>query len=151
MGEKNKWSVGGYVSKKNSEVDIHSTDGVLYEKYKGKEAYGSKEWETTKGEKTALIIVMIIGILIGIAAFVVYFMPSVSTGYKILTLIIAGVLLILMIGGLVLTVTLRHNKKDPIQMQYYDVDYEQNNITGEGYDNTREITKEEFYGENEDE
>ena len=56
-----------------------------------------------------------------------------------------------MIGGLVLTVTLRHNKKDPIQMQYYDVDYEQNNITGEGYDNTREITKEEFYGENEDE
>ena len=30
-------------------------------------------------------------------------------------------------------------------MQYYDVDYEYNHITGKGYDNTGEITKEEFF------
>ena len=44
-----------------------------------------------------------------------------------------------------LITVLRHNKKEPVQMKYYDVDYEYNHITGEGYDNTREITKEEFH------
>ena len=29
-------------------------------------------------------------------------------------------------------------------MHYYDVDYEINNINGKGYDNTKEISKEEF-------
>ena len=37
-------------------------------------------------------------------------------------------------------------RKEPLDKHYYDVDHKYNGITGEGSDDTREISKEEFYG-----
>ena len=36
--------------------------------------------------------------------------------------------------------------KEPMEKHYYDVDYRYNGIKGEIDDNTKEISKEEFYG-----
>ena len=145
MKEGTNWSIGSDVSKEKDASGI-SADGVnhvVYEKYKGKQAYGHKEWTPTKGEKVALIFVMIVALIVIIATLATYFLPL-PPGFKIPVMILGGILFIVIVGGFVLIVTLRHNKQDPVEMKYYDVDYEMNHITGEGYDNTREISKEEF-------
>jgi hypothetical protein len=138
-------STGAFVQTDSVDYTIRG-DGMgipVYEKYKGKTATGSKEWETTKGEKIALTILMCVMIPIVIGAFVVYF-SALAVGIKVLILVLTIVFMLCSIGGFILVVTLRHNKKDPIEMHYYDVDYEKNHITGEGYDHTKEISKEEF-------
>ena len=138
-------SAGAFVQTDSVDYTIRG-DGMgipVYEKYKGKTATGSKEWETTKGEKIALFILMGLMIPIAVGAFVAYFLP-IAVWIKVVVLISAVVLMIGGIGGFLLVVTLRHNKKDPMEMHYYDVDYEHNYITGEGYDHTKEISKEEF-------
>lgn len=145
MKEETNWNISSDVSKEKDASGI-SADGVnhvVYEKYKGKQAYGHKEWTPTKGEKVALIFVMIVALIVIIATLATYFLPL-PLGFKIPTMILGGILFIVIVGGFVLIVTLRHNKQDPVEMKYYDVDYEMNHITGEGYDNTREISKEEF-------
>ena len=145
MKEETNWSIGGDVSKEKDASGI-SADGVnhvVYEKYKGKQAYGHKEWTPSKGERIALFIDMFVGIIVAAGAIVTYFLPL-PPGFKIPVMILFGILFIVIVGVFVLIVTLRHNKQDPMEMKYYDVDYEMNHITGEGYDNTREISKEEF-------
>ncbi|MBO6088885.1 MAG: magnesium transporter [Lachnospiraceae bacterium] len=142
MSDKRKWSVGGYTSEEKNESSVSS--GTVYEKYKGKVAEGHGEWEASKGEKTAMVIVMAVALLVVASAFVIYFLP-VSLLIKIISFIIAGVLFFVIIAGFLLVVILRHNKKDPGEMHYYDVDYEVNHINGKGYDNTKEISKDEFF------
>ena len=142
MSDKRKWSVGGYTSVEKNESSVSS--GTVYEKYKGKVAEGHGEWEASKGEKTAMVIVMAVALLVVASAFVIYFLP-VSLLIKIISFIIAGVLFFVIIAGFLLVVILRHNKKDPGEMHYYDVDYEVNHINGKGYDNTKEISKDEFF------
>ena len=141
-------STGSYVEYYSTDHTINAQGAGIpvYEKYKGKHAEASGEWKPTKGEKTALYILMGVMILIFGAAAVTYFMP-VPTGVKIIVLIATIVIMIGGIGGFLLIVNLRHNKKDPMEMHYYDVDYEINHITKTGYDNTKEITKEEFYSD----
>ena len=142
----NEGSAGGFVERTSADYEMRS-QGVgipVYEKYKGKEAYASKEWKTTKGEGRALAILMTVLALMLIAVVILQFL-SIPMWVKIVAFVAAIVLFIASIGIFVLVVALRHNKQDPAQMHYYDVDYEHNHITGEGYDNTREISKEEFY------
>ena len=77
MKEETNWSIGGDVSKEKDASGI-SADGVnhvVYEKYKGKQAYGHKEWTPTKGEKVALIFVMIAALIVIIATLATYFLP----------------------------------------------------------------------------
>ena len=145
MKEETNWSIGGDVSKEKdlSGISAGGVNHVVYEKYKGKQAYGHKEWTPSKGERIALFVDMFIGIIVAAAAIVTYFLPL-PPGFKIPVMILFGILFIVIVGGFVLIVTLRHNKQNPMEMKYYDVDYEMNHITGEGYDNTREISKEEF-------
>ena len=142
MGDKRKWSVGGYTSLEKDGKGISA--GNAYEKYQGKVAQGHGAWETTTGEKIAMIAVMIAAVIIIATAFVIYFLP-VPLLIKTVSFIIAGVLFFALIAGFLLIVIIRHNKKEPGEMHYYDVDYEINNITGKGYDNTKEISKEEFF------
>ena len=142
MSDKRKWSVGGYTSVEKNESSVSS--GTVYEKYKGKVAEGHGEWEASKGEKTAMVIVMAVALLVVASAFVIYFLP-VSLFIKIISFIIAGVLFFAIIAGFLLVVILRHNIKDPGEMHYYDVDYEANHINGKGYDNSKEISKDEFF------
>ena len=144
----NNGSVGGYVSKYSTDYSVSSQGAGIpvYEKYKGKEAHASKEYEITGGEKVALFIVMGLVAVIFCGGVVAYFMP-IPTGTKILIIVLAGLAILLGAGGFVLIVTLRHHKKDPMEMHYYDVDIEHNYITGESRDDIREISKEEFYSQ----
>ena len=136
-----------YLYKKNvSETRIN---GNLYEKYKGKQAYASKNYTPTSGEVAAMFVVMIVAALVIALAFAVLFMP-VSLSIKIIVLIVATLLFIGIIVGFLLVVILRHHKQDPAQMHYYDVDYEYNAITGTEKNNTKEISKEEFWGKKND-
>ena len=141
MGDKRKWSAGGYTSLEKDGKSVSA--GNVYEKYQGKAAEGHGSWEVTTKEKIAMIIVMVISVIVIITAFVIFFLP-VPLLVKIVSFIIAGVLFFILVGGFLLIIILRHNKKEPGEMHYYDVDYEYNNITGKGYDNSKEITKEEF-------
>ncbi len=136
-----------------SSVEFYSTNhsvnakgaGVrVYEKRKGKEAYGSKSWRITKGETIALYIVTALAIFVALVAVIAFFIP-IPTALKVLVLLVTVVAIIGGVGGFILVVALRHNKKDPMEMKYYDVDYENNYITGKGYDNTKQISKEEFF------
>ena len=128
----------------NHSVNAKSAGVRIYEKRKGKEAYGSKSWKITKGEKIALYIVTALAILVALVAVIAYFLP-IPTVIKVIVLLVTVVAIIGGVGGFILVVALRHNKKDPMEMKYYDVDYENNYITGKGYDNTKQISKEEFF------
>ncbi len=128
----------------NHSVNAEGAGVRIYEKRKGKEAYGSKSWKITKGETIALYIVAALAILFALVAVIAYFLP-IPTVIKVIVLLVTAVGIIGGVGGFILVVALRHNKKDPMEMKYYDVDYENNHITGEGYDNTKRITKEEFF------
>ena len=116
----------------------------VYEKYKGKEAHASKEWAMTKGEKTALIVFMAVLFLFVLAVIVLQFLP-ITTLLKILAFILCIIVFFVGTGLFVLIIVLRHNKKDPAEMHYFDVDYEYNRFKNEVNDNTKEITKEDFY------
>lgn len=45
------------------------------------------------------------------------------------------------------TIVFLKHKKEPMETHYYDTDYRFNAFTGEEIDNTKEITKEEFFRE----
>ena len=141
MGDKRNWSAGGYTSLEKDGKGVSA--GNVYEKYQGKVAEGHGSWEVTTGEKIAMIVIMVVSVIVIATAFVIFFLP-VPLLAKIVSFIIAGILFFVLIGGFLLIVVLRHNKKEPGEMHYYDVDYKINNINGKGYDNTKEITKEEF-------
>ena len=144
--QKNTESSGFYVEKYTTDHVMRAQGAGIpvYEKYKGKEAVGSKEWKTTKGESIALYIFIGVALVVAIGAAVAYFLP-IALGLKILLIVIAGLVILLGSGGLVLVIALRHNKKDPMEMHYYDVDVEHNFITKEGHENIKEISREEFY------
>ena len=85
-----------------------------------------------------------LAILFALVAVIAFFLP-IPTALKVLVLLVTVAAIIGGVGGFILVVALRHNKKDPMEMKYYDVDYENNYITGKGYDNTKQISKEEFF------
>ena len=122
----------------------------VYEKYKGKQAHGSKSWKTTEKEKRTITVLGIVFSVLVILALVSFVLP-IRMSIKILLLILAIVFGIGGMGGYLFYTVYRHNKKDPMEMHYYDVDYEKNHLTGSGYDNTREISKEEFQGQKKEE
>ena len=141
MGDKRNWSAGGYTSLEKDGKGVSA--GNVYEKYQGKVAEGHGSWEVTTKEKIAMIIVMVLSVIVIATAFVIFFLP-VPLLAKIVSFIIAGILFFVLIGGFLLIAVLRHNKKEPGEMHYYDVDYRYNAFNGERDDKTREISKEEF-------
>ncbi len=121
-------------------------DVSVYKQKKAKEAYASKTWEPTKGDKIALGIITPILVLTVVAVLAVWMLPvDIPILVKIPFTILAGVAFFIIIAVFLLITVLKHNKKDPMEMHYYDVDYKVNNLSGEVYDNTKEITKEEFF------
>ena len=116
----------------------------LYEKFRGKTIRGQKTWELSENESKpikALAIAWIAGWVIGFALFA-YFKASVL-GWVLLFACIFGPGAVLWVC--IMRTALGKHKKDPVQMRYYDVDYEHNYLTGKGHDYTEEITKEEFF------
>ena len=141
-------SVGGYVEHTSTDHVVRAEmAGVpVYEKYKGKEAHAEKEWLMTKGERAAMIVLMVLMALLILAVVVIQFL-YISSALKILAFVFGNIIFIAGIAIFILVVALRHNKKDPAEMHYYDVDYEYSRFTDEVNDNSKEITKEEFYSD----
>ncbi len=115
----------------------------IYVKRKGVQSYGSKTWAITDKEKIWLYIVMTVCMLIFAAVMIAMFL-SIPASVKALILVVGVISFLLILGVFMTVVILKHHHEDPIEMHYYDVDYEVNHITGKGYDNTVEISKEEF-------
>lgn len=115
----------------------------LYERRKGKEFHASGSWEATKGEK---ILVEIFGGMFFFGIFIGLFMLLIHPGT--LAFIVLGVGVIGAIGVFVslFAIVLHKHKEQPMETHYYNTDYQYNAFKGQVTDNTREITKEEFYG-----
>ena len=124
----------------NSRVEV-----PVYESFKGRQMHGSKTWEAT-GKERRLIIAGTVGFMaMWLLAAGSFFMP-ISFPAKFGIFFLAVILAIVSLGGPLFYVAFRHHKKDPVERHYYDVDYSENHLTGEGHDDTEEISKEEFYG-----
>ncbi len=117
----------------------------IYNKFKGKTLEGHKTWKLSEEENKkikTIAWIWIAGWIIGLVLFA-YFKAR-GIGWVLLFACIFAPAIALWIT--MMRMAFRKNKEDPMEIKYYDVDYEQNYITGEGYDNTEEITKEEFFG-----
>ena len=115
----------------------------LYERRKGKEFHASGSWKATEGEK---ILVEIFGGMFFFGIFIGLFMLLIHPGT--LAFIVLGVGVIGAIGVFVslFAIVLHKHKEQPMETHYYNPDYQYNAFKGQVTDNTREITKEEFYG-----
>ena len=115
----------------------------LYERRKGKEFHASGSWKATKGEK---ILVEIFGGMFFFGIFIGLFMLLIHPGT--LAFIVLGVGVIGAIGVFVslFAIVLHKHKEQPMETHYYNTDYQYNAFKEQVTDNTREITKEEFYG-----
>ena len=115
----------------------------LYERRKGKEFHASGSWEATKGEKR---IIETFGYMFFFGVFIGLIMQFIHPGKLAIIILVTGI--IGAVGtfiSLFAIVFLKH-KNEPMETHYYDTDYKYNAFTGEETDNTREITKEEFFG-----
>ena len=119
----------------------------VYESFKGKQAHGSKTWKASDKEKRTVNILAIVFVAMVILALISFILP-IPFRFRILVFILAILIGIGGMGGYLFYIAYRHHKEDPVEMHYYDVDYRQNHITGKGYDNTMEISKEDFHGNN---
>lgn len=121
---------------------VHASAPV-YESFKGKQAYGSKTWQASEKENRTVKVLGVVFTVLVVLALIATFLP-IPSSIRVLLFVLAIVSGIGGMGGYLFFVAYRHHKEDPIEMHYYDVDYAQNHFTGNGYDNTREISKEEF-------
>ena len=115
----------------------------LYERRKGKEFHASGSWKATKDEK---ILVEIFGGMFFFGIFIGLFMLLIHPGT--FAFIVLGVGVIGAIGVFVslFAIVLHKHKEQPMETHYYNTDYQYNAFKEQVTDNTREITKEEFYG-----
>ena len=122
----------------NSRVEI-----PLYQRRKGKEFHASGTWKATKGERR---LIETFGYMFFFGVFIGLIMTFIHPGK--LSAIILGIGIIGAVGTFIslFAIVLIKHKKEPMEAHYYDVDYKYNAFTGEETDNTREITKEEFFG-----
>lgn len=115
----------------------------LYERRKGKEFHASGSWKTTKGEKR---LIETFGYMFFIGVFIGLIMLLIHPGTP--AFIVLGTGIIGAVGTFIslFAVVLRKHKQEPMEAHYYDTDRTYNAFTGENIDNTREISKEEFFG-----
>lgn len=128
------------VIRDNARVEI-----PIYKRFKGKSLHGSKTWHlTNKDRKTFNLVIAIFIALVFLGLALPFFgLPFWVTfiGFFVVIILAVGIPWIYIIK-----LIRKQNKNDPMEIHYYDVDYKNNRLTGERYDQTREITEEEFYG-----
>ena len=114
----------------------------LYERRKGKEFHASGSWKTTESEKR---LIETFGCMFFFGVFIGLIMLFIHPGE--LAFILLGLGIIGAIGSFIslFAIVLHKHKEKPMEAHYYDTDYEYNAFTGEETNNTREITKEEFF------
>ncbi len=115
----------------------------LYERRKGKEFHASGSWQATNGERR---LVETFGYMFFFGVFIGLIMTFVHPGK--IAYILLGIGIIGAVGTFIslFAIVFRKHKQEPMEAHYYNTDYKYNAFTGEETDNTREISKEEFYG-----
>ena len=116
----------------------------VYEKFKGKQMHGSGTWQATQKEQKT---VKVLGLAFTVPTLLAMISPllPVSSGIRVMLFVLAIVVGIGGMGGYLFYIAYRHHKEEPVDIHYYDVDYENNHLTGKHRDNTKEISKDEFY------
>ncbi len=117
----------------------------LYGRRKGKEFHASGSWQTSKAEKR---LIETFGCMFFFGVFTGLLLLFIHPGR--LAFILLGIGIIGAVGTFIslFAIVLLKHKQEPMEAHYYDTDYKYNAFTGEETDNTREITKEEFFGKN---
>ncbi len=116
----------------------------VYERYKGKQMHGSKTWQATEKEQRTVKFLGAAFVVLTLLALVSPLLP-VSAEVRAVLFILSITVGIGGMGGYLFYMVYRHHKEDPIEMHYYDVDYEKNLLTGKNRDDSKEIRKDEFY------
>ncbi|MBE6714956.1 MAG: hypothetical protein E7575_06740 [Ruminococcaceae bacterium] len=111
---------------------------------KGKEFHTSGSWQATKGERH---LIETFGYMFFFGVFIGLIILFIHPGK--LANILLGIGIIGAVGTFIslFAIVFRKHKQEPMEAHYYDTDYRFNAFTGEETDNTREITKEEFFDE----
>ena len=144
MKDTNK-QISGKTENINRASTVKST-GVeipLYRRYKGKVYRASGSWQTTKGEKR---LIETLGCMFFFGLFIGLIMLFIHPGN--LAFIFLGIGILGAAGTFIslFAIVFRKHNETPMEGHYYDTDYKYNAFSGEETDNTREITKEEFFG-----
>ena len=116
----------------------------VYERYNGKQMHGSKTWQATEKEQRTVKFLGAAFVVVTLLALVSPLLP-VSAEVRAVLFILSITVGIGGMGGYLFYMVYRHHKEDPIEMHYYDVDYEKNLLTGKNRDDSKEIRKDEFY------
>ncbi|MBR4462610.1 MAG: hypothetical protein IKS51_08535 [Erysipelotrichaceae bacterium] len=120
---------------------------TLYEVQKGKQTHASGTWKATKTED---LIVKVTAVFFTVSVV----MELIAAFFHIRSLILpVTICLVLSFIGLFVVmfgIVYLKSGKEPMEKHYYDVDYKYDGIKGEISDSTKEITKEEFYGNKKD-
>lgn len=111
--------------------------------FKGKEIHAHKTWEVPKKWR---LLIQAEAVLFFIAMGAVIIGDVANLGIRFMVPAIISAVLIAVLAAVTMTVcVLQMNKRDKMDVRYYDVDYSENNLTGEVRDNTREVSKEAFF------
>ena len=106
--------------------------------------HGSKTWQATEKEQRTVKFLGAAFVVLTLLALVSPLLP-VSAEVRAVLFILSITVGIGGMGGYLFYMVYRHHKEDPIEMHYYDVDYEKNLLTGKNRDDSKEIRKDEFY------
>ncbi|MBR0342669.1 MAG: hypothetical protein IJH64_10595 [Oscillospiraceae bacterium] len=117
---------------------------TLYERKVGKEFRATGTYKATPQEDLTIKILggLFAGCCIMALFFSFFFSARIAVLFFILTFVFAFAM-----GGYMFYVVWKKSRQEPMEKHYYDVNYKYNGITGETDDRTREITKEEFLGD----
>lgn len=117
---------------------------TLYERKVGKEFQASGTWKATRQEDATIKILGCLFASCCILALIFAFFQSarLSVLFFILTFVFAFAM-----GGYMFFIVWKKSREEPMEKHYYDVNYKYNGITGETDDRTKEITRDEFTGQ----
>lgn len=114
---------------------------TLFSYEKGKTMHASGSVEPTSFEKTVLYLLFGMFFVLVFAAIVAFGTLHFVWGIVLIVLAIADFASIFIFGFGIFK-----DRGEKLNVEYYEVDRKSNAITGEHYDNTKQISKEEFFG-----
>ena len=115
----------------------------LYEFRKGKQMHASGSWKATRTED---LVIKCTGAFFAISVLAELIASIFQIRFLILPATVCLVISFIGMFVVLFGIVYLKSRKEPMEKHYYDVDYRYNGFKNEVKDNTKEITKEEFYG-----
>lgn len=115
---------------------------TLYSRQKGKQMHASGSWKVTKGEQK---LVNAVAVFFAISVIAVLASAFVQKRWFLIASIVCCAVAFISMFVVLFGLVFRKSRLQPMETHYYDVDYRYNALKGETDDDTREISKEEFF------